>query len=342
MSDIETLVVTQTNQTVQQPSIASIVKPGRKPGIASLVKKRAPKQPKGLTVTFGADPECMILDRDTGLIVSSIPILQRDKHNPIDLGEDVKLFADNTLCEFNIKPAFTRDEFIANMRDALGRVQAHLGDRYHLHPQAAHDFTDAELMPSFGVDPREIGCTPSICMLREEVRVPTAFPDNMRTGSFHLHIGNADFKKKNDGRLLTYDSRHDTMKLVALYTGLGTVIMSKDETSRRRRAIYGRGHEGRTTKYGLEVRCGEPYPLRSPEMVGLVFDLTAHALTHVHNSTERDVLNAIDSFAVETTINDCDKDKALAILQATDLPTDLLARVQKDYGMPTLKDAWGF
>jgi hypothetical protein len=341
MSDIETPINQAIKQTDVQSIVKTIAKPGRKPGIASLVKKRAAKKSKVLTVTFGGDPECMILDRETGLIVSSIPILQRDKHNPIDLGEEVKLFADNTLCEFNIKPALDRDQFIANMRDALTRVQTHLGDRYRLHPQAAHDFTDAELMPSFGVDPREIGCTPSVCMLREEVRVPSEFPSNMRTGSFHIHLGNADFKGKNDGRLLTYDSRHDTMKLVALYMGLGTVVMSKDQTSQRRRAIYGRGHEGRITKYGLEVRCGEPYPLRSPEMVNLVFDLTAHALTHIHNGTEKDVVKSIDSFAVEAAINDCDKEKALAILKTTDLPSNLLARVQQDFGMPDLKQAWG-
>lgn len=321
--------------------------------ISDLLKKRVAPGTTDLKVTFGADPECTLIDTQTGSIVSAIPILKRDKHHPIDVGGGVSLFADSTLCEFNMRPASSKAEFIANLRDALSRVQGYLGDRYRLFPQAAHDFTDAEMQPyvdpaippeqrqSYTIVPTLIGCTPSVDMLRAELNQPEPFKDNMRTGSFHLHIGNADYAKENDGRLLTFNSRHDTVKLIALYMGLGTVIFSRDATSKRRRAIYGRGHEGRVTPYGLEARLGEPYPLRSPEMVELVYDLTEHALSHIKNRTEQDVLAQTDSFAVEKAINECDKDTAMAILKQTDLPADLMARIQKDYQMPDLKTAWG-
>ncbi len=327
-----------------RPNVAAIVKQAIKPKpskISDIVKgTRVKGKTLDLQILTGADPEAMIWSLDEGRIVSSVPILQRDKHNPIDLGNEVKLFADCTLCEFNIKPAADKTEFIANIRDALSRVQNHLGDRYRLYPQAAHDYTDAELEPSYGVDPRQIGCTPSVCGLERRLNMPEAFPSNMRTGSFHIHIGNAAYQGKNDGRLLTFDSRHDAVKLIALYMGLGTVVFSRDETSKRRRAIYGRGHEMRVTPYGLESRLGEPYPLRSPEMVGLVYDLTHHALSHIKNRTEKDVLGAIDSYAVEAAINGADKEAAMTILKATDLPSDLMTRIQQDYGMPDLKEAW--
>lgn len=347
---VKTPVKRPTRQTTRTkpkvasaPKVAELVKSFIKPKprkISEVVGRRIKGKSLALNILTGADPEAMIWDREEGRIVSAIPILKCGKHDPIDLGGGVKLFADCTLCEFNIKPAADKAEFVANIRDAMSRVQNHLGDRYRLFPQAAHDYADAEMQPAYGIDPQQIGCTPSICGLRETINLPAPFDSTMRTGSFHVHIGNAAYEGKNDGRLLTYDSRHDAMKLVALYMGLGTVVYSKDVTSQRRRAIYGRGHEMRQTPYGLEARLGEPYSLRSPEMVGLVYDLTHHALSHIRNRTEKDVLKIIDSHAVEAAINACDKGAALAILKTTDLPADLMARIQQDYGMPDVKEAW--
>lgn len=321
--------------------VKSLVAPGKKPGITSLVKKTKAKKQTALSVTYGADPECMVFDTELGRIVSAIPILKCGKHDPIDLGNGVKLFADNTLCEFGLSPSDDRSGFIQNMKDALSRVQEHLGDRYRLYPQAAHHFTDEEMVPSYGQDPTMVGCNPSVDCLKEAINMPKPFVNNMRTGSFHLHIGNADWKKNADRRLLTYDSRHDAIKLLNIYVGLGTVMFSKDNTSKDRRAIYGRAYEARITPYGCEYRTTEPYPLRSPDMVGLVFDLAEHAIQHIKNFTEKDIIGSVDLEEVGRVINECDAEAAKKILFKLDLTDDLRGRVSKDYGMPDLKAAWG-
>ncbi len=161
------------------------------------------------------------------------------------------------------------------------------------------------------------------------------------TGSFHLHIGNAAYQGKHDGRLLTYDSRHDTIKLLNIYVGLASVIFSRDETSILRRAIYGKAYEARMTPYGCEYRTTEPYPLRSPELAGLVYDLAHHALSHIKARTQQDVIKSVDLHAVGAAINACDKEAALTILSGLDLPADLLGRVKRDYGQPDWKASWG-
>lgn len=330
-----------------KPNVANLVKEAIKPKgrIEDLVRgggKRGKKVSDSLSVTWGADPECHIADlQQDGKIVSSIHILKRDKHDPIDLGNGVMLYADNLLGEFSLSPSDTKEEMLDRMKDAFTRIHEHLGDRYILVPKAAHLYPDDEMIPGFNIDPMAIGCNPSVDCLKESLNMPLPFSDNTRTGSFHIHVGNKAWQGKHDGRLLTFNSRHDAIKLLTIYLGLGSVIFSRDETSRDRRKIYGRAYEARVTGYGVEHRSTEPYPLRSREMTALVLDLAEHAINHIKTRTEQDIIKSVDLHAVGAAVNTCDKVAALAILSKLDLPSGLMARIQKDYGMPDLKAGWG-
>lgn len=349
MSSVIDAPIVQT----KAPRAARAARTSKPRGISDLVKKTAGprriadvvrgrgKLPSPFRATKGADPELHIWSVDEGRILSAIPVLKRDKHNPIDLGAGIKLYADCTLCEFSFPPSDTADEMMDRMKDAFGRIQDHLGDKYRLLPIAAHTYLDAELEPSWGVDPKQIGCTPHVDVYREAVIAPSMFPDNLRTGSFHIHLGNADYAKKHGGHLLGYDSRHATVRLMDIFVGCGSVIFDMDETSATRRRIYGASGSFRMTCYGLEYRPLSPGPLSSQETTRLCLDLTDHVLEHVRAGTEQDVIKMVNAEEVQLAINTCDKTLAEKVLVKAGLPSNLFARVKATYDLADFNKNWG-
>ncbi len=309
--------------------------------ISDLVKGGGKKQKLPFAATLGCDPECHLVDNDTGQIVSAIPVLQRDKHNPIDLGDGARAYFDNVLVEFGIAPSNTKEEMLERLKVALTRLHEHLGPRYSLLPRAGHVYSDAELAPSDLGNPWEIGCCPSVDCYREALVAPSAFPSNLRTGSFHIHVGNRDWQGEHDGRLLDYNSRHDMIKLLDVFVGLGSVLYDLDDTTPERRKLYGAAGSLRVTPYGCEYRVLSPGPLKSREMTNLTLDLTNHAISHIANRTEKDVLRLTDSAKVELAINTCDVALAESILTDVKLPADLMTRVKQTYPDVGIREGWG-
>ncbi len=322
---------------IKKPSvntdIARNIVNSRPKRIADLRKK------KPLLITLGADPECHILDIEAAKIVSAIPILQKDKHNPIILGNDVKLYADNCLCEFSFNPSKSVEEMLERIKDALTRIQNHLGERYMLLPIAGHFYSDEELMPSYDINPMEIGCDPSYDCYKICINNPSPFPDNMRTGSFHIHVGNQNWEN-GDERLISFDSRHDAIKLMDLYVGLASVIFDKDETTVARRKIYGQAGSFRRPDYGIEYRPLSPGPLKSQEQTKLVLDLTVHAINHISQGTEHDILDKTDPILVQKAINTCDRNLAISIINTLDIPNNLMMAIMKDYPAIDIRSGW--
>lgn len=290
----------------------------------------------------GGDPELFLVDlQQDGKLVSAIPILKHDKHDPIDLGDGIRFYSDGVGAEVAFPPSDTNDEMIERLRTAFTRMHEYVGSRYAFVAKAAHWFDDAELAPTEWGDPSAIGCSVSFSALTASVISSTSWPDNHRTGSCHIHLGNRDFQGDHGGHLLTFDGRHDAIKLFNVYVALASVVFSRDESSKTRRITYGLPYEMRPTVYGCEARTLDPYPLRSPELMRLVLDLTDHAMNQIKNGTERDVLGAVDLDAVGAAITQCDKEAAWDIVADLDLPTDMLTRIKKDYGQPDLKASWG-
>lgn len=305
------------------------------------IKVKGGAKSSDLRVTRAADPETSIFDIELNRIVSAIPILKCDKHNPIDLGAGVKLHADNTLCEFSFPPSDDKVGMLDRMEDAFARIHEHLGSRYRLMPVAAYRYTEEEMLPSFGISPMEVGCNPSFCAYTASVRNPVPFPDTLRTGSFHIHLGNAEWQSKRDDRMLTFDSRHDTIKLMDLFVGLGSVILDKDvEGSRERRKLYGQAGSLRPTPWGVEYRPLSPGPLKSREMTELILDLTDHVISHLAARTEKDALALVDPEMVQKAINQCDRALAEELLTKVNLPVSLMARLGETYLDCSIKEGW--
>lgn len=273
-------------------------------------------------VTLGGDPETFLTDRK-GNIKSSIPILKRDKYNPIvlDKNKKITLFADNSLGEFSFVYAKTKEEFISRYRDAFKKGQKYLGNDYRLLMQSAHTFEPNELEAAYGIDPQQIGCSPEYDFYRIEQKNLGPFENNMRSGSSHLHVGHPD--------LLDFTKRHEALRTLEIFLGCASVIWDNDESSVIRRQKYGQAGSFRPTGYGFEMRCLSNYMLNSPKLIGLAHDLIKHSLSHVFQGTHKEIIATINEENVKEAINKCNKSLAEKVLIEAKLPKPLMKQVSK-------------
>lgn len=299
--------------------------------------------------TFGADPELFLFDKRLNRVVSSIPILKRDKHNPIELGRGSKLYADNALVEIAFAPSNTKQDFINSLRTVFAETKKRLGNRYTLLPQAVHRYKKSELKDRLvyiengrkkEMTAWDIGCNPNFDIYRHAANMPKPFKDGMRTGSFHLHLGNKNYKTEPNGLLVPDFSKAEAVKLMDIFVGVSSILFDKDETAPARRKLYGKAGEFRPTPYGVEYRVLGNFALRSPELVSLVFDLTNHALSYMVKGNQNQILGKIDANRVIKTINNNDKKMAMKILSEANLPKDLMQRVNMNWEADFEK-AWG-
>ena len=70
-----------------------------------------------MNFTFGTDPEFMVVDRN-GNFRSAIGLVQGSRTNRIEIGE-YSFYYDNVLAECAVKPAGSKEEAVANIRQAL-------------------------------------------------------------------------------------------------------------------------------------------------------------------------------------------------------------------------------
>lgn len=284
---------------------------------------------KTLGFTLGSDPEMMLFDTVKGRIVSSIPVLQRDKHNPIDLGNGAKMYADNVLVETAFPPATTKEGFITTLRSVLSRMQDSIGENYRLIPQSSHVYPEDELQDKSA---KESGCNPNYDVYARTMNKPAPFSSGLRTGSFHIHVGHE--------KLLNPETKDKAIKLLDIYLGCGSVVFDRDDTSPARRALYGKAGEFRPTPYGVEYRVLGNFALRSPKTTELVVDLVVKAMEHIINGTEDRLIALIPEEDVVNSINNNMRGLAKSVLLRAGLDKETFARINRHYN-PTFYKAWG-
>lgn len=309
-------------------------------------------------ITLGSDPELMLCDLATGNIVSAVPVLKNSKHNPINLDQGVRLYADNTLMEFSVAPSETPGSAVMRMRDALRRIQRHLGKSFSFKAIASHNFDElppkpddelvikwlSDLVPPDAVAQEwQVGCKPNYCVYSPDTPRPQKpFTNNMRTGSFHIHIGNKNYRNPEENFLMTRESKIIAVKLMDIFVGCASIIFDKDETAPARKELYGKAGEYRETKYGIEYRVLSNFALRSPSTTALVFQLTKFAMDVASFAPLYEaVFSSIDESDVVCAINENDKKLASQILNDVELPWKFRSEIEKDrLTSPLLAHSW--
>lgn len=283
---------------------------------------------------IGFDPEYLLADK-TGKIVNAIPVIKRDKYNPIILGKDMKCYWDCTNLEHTVPVSSSKKEMIENLRAVFKGIQTKvLGDKYRLISQAAHKFSNEELKPK---ESWEIGCSPSYNVWDMCVTENAPFPDTTRTTAGHVHVSHPS--------LTDFDNRNRMVKLLDIVVGNSLIVMGCDKTSVMRRKLYGKSGEFRFSETGdgrLEYRVPDSFYLRSPETTELVYDLIDY--TFNLNGHGDKMIQSINIDEQRDAINNCKQNVSLSILKKIELSNPLLARVQKDYSYlkeDSMYSEWG-
>ena len=298
-----------------------------------------------LQLTLGSDPELMLADAKTAQIVSALRILKQDKRNPIHIEDGIKMYADNVLVEASFTPASSVEGVVNRLRCVLCSMQATLGNDYFLVPRASHVYGEAELGPKPAVmkgqlPPEwEIGCMPSQDVYSGQEHIPTPFADGLRTGSFHIHIGNANFTDPEEKMLLTRKSKEKAIRLMDIFVGCPSILFDKDPSSPARRALYGKAGNFRPTKYGVEYRVLGNYALSSPSLTELVYELTSLAMSKIEDGSADSIINSYDENDIQNAINNADLSMAADIVfRSLREHGKFLDRVMEAYVAPMITD----
>lgn len=296
-----------------------------------------PTKKTKLITTIGYDPEVMLYSKAEERIVSALPVLKNDKKTPIELGDGIKMYADNVLVEAAAPASETPEEALGTLRKAILRMRERLGADFSLLPKAAHLFDKDQMDDKKAW---EIGCSPNFCAYTGAVNDPKPFSSTLRTGSFHIHIGNADWEKCPPSRpLMNPISKMQAIRVLDIVLGCASVIFDKDPTSVQRRAIYGKAGEFRPTPYGIEYRVLGNYALRTPRLSLLAMQLAEYAMGFMRDGTAGDLVKAVSSDLVREAINTASPGKAALVLEYAKVPPHLMTEVLRA-DSPDFATAW--
>lgn len=253
-----------------------------------------------MSISFGADVEAFLVDRNTARFVPSCGLLGGTKEEPRDIGNGFHVQEDNVTLEFNVPASDTITDFIRTLTTAREQVGAFVrrdvGD-YSLSFMNAARFRTEELRSR---EAQTFGCMPELNALArgDAYDKPNIRSDSRwRYAGFHIHLG------FSPGAL---DVPHWVAAaffdaLMVDFTGRTGITLLTDPVDRdgnvRRHNFYGKPGAFRTTGYGeaypdgIEYRC---LGASAMEELGLV----QHCMGHIMPVFER--LCADSSLASET------------------------------------------
>lgn len=216
-----------------------------------------------MTVLVGADPEVFVKDKQ-GRFRSAHGLVPGTKEKPYPV-KDGAVQVDGMALEFNVNPAGTRDEFIHNIGSVLGQL-AGMVPKFSLEivPTAWFNGNHMRVQPKEAL---ELGCEPDFNAYTE---AENPRPDNnttMRTAAGHVHIGFTEGADVKDPEHMT--KCVTLVKHLDVFLGLPSLCWDKD---RQRRKMYGKAGCFRPKPYGVEYRTLSNAWLKSPELVGYIFD----------------------------------------------------------------------
>ena len=348
--------------TVEQHDLRTMLQPSNgksfrrnstmpKPSAAKA--KPAKRKSRALNLTWGYDPEQHLFDNEQGRIVSSILVLRQDKMDPIELGDGIRMYSDNMLCECAAPPCRSTEEATNQLRTVFGRMKERLGPRYRLEAKAAHVYDEDQIVkvenpriihPETGkphvMDPFAFGCDPNYDVYTTSERKVTPPNTGLRTGSFHIHIGDADMATREDSPLDGYRNKALAIRMMDIFVGCASVVMDKDDTTHIRKALYGKAGEFRQTSYGIEYRVLGNWFLRCPQATKAILDMAEHAMEVLRDGLAMDYVRSLSSETIQYAINNNNIPVAKTVLFSAGLPDRLWDAVDHDY-TADIANGWG-
>lgn len=183
---------------------------------------------------------------------------------------------DGMAVEYNIRPASTRDEFIAFIQAGLDFIP----NKFHasISQKSLVEFTPAFLQAQHPLS-TELGCEPDYNGWTGDINERPDEELPMRTAGGHVHVGYlADTGQEGDD---VFEFACGMARQLDYFLGLWS--MSIDKEGERRRALYGNPGAFRPKLYGMEYRVLSNFWIYKPELTGQVYDRTQAALHAYRN-----------------------------------------------------------
>lgn len=190
-------------------------------------------------VTIGADPELFIFNTKTGLPISAIGLIPGKKDKPYTKGmpKGFGVEIDCILGEFNIPPCSSKSEFIESIQYMKNWIRNYVKN---YDPDLDICCASSMLIPEDQLtDPGAhiIGCDRSFnAYLKRVMDRPEKYPDNVRNGAFHIHLGT----HCSDPAVVT-----TITKFFDLCCGVPSILVDRDTLRRR---CYGQAGDFRFQK----------------------------------------------------------------------------------------------
>lgn len=218
-------------------------------------------------IKIGCDPEVFAKD-ETGNFVSAHGLIPgtKEKPFPVELGA---VQVDGMAFEFNTDPALTRESFVQNVTGVFGALEQMLPSNLSLAPGIPVAHFTPDVFDSQPEAALELGCEPDYNAYTGKVNPrPDGSKGRMRTAAGHIHIGWTEGVEDPT----TGVHFNDCCNLIMLLDGLvGLDSLSYDDDVERRE-LYGMAGAFRAKSYGVEYRVLSNAWLRSPDLMGRVYD----------------------------------------------------------------------
>lgn len=230
-----------------------------------------------MDILVGADPEIFMFQN--GVPISAHGAIPGTKYEPYKV-KDGAVQVDGMALEFNIDPASTSEEFIANLTSVMATL-ASMVPGYDLVATPVAEFGN-EYIKTQPLEALILGCEPDFDAWKNGEINPRPNGDNpFRTGAGHVHIG---WTKDAD----IYDPEHINagimlVKQLDFFLGLPSMLY---DSAVKRRTMYGAPGAYRPKSYGVEYRVLSNAWLKDKKLMGWVFDNTIDGTKRLMNGDD--------------------------------------------------------
>ena len=253
---------------------------------------------KTKSISVGSDPEFFCYRE--GRVIASQGIVEGEKIEPYQLEHGGMCHRDNVLGEIGHPPAYTEDEFVHNLHQAIADVQSMI----------VHKGVEMLWIPFFDMPEDQLqhyeavvlGCEPDFdCWGLDNTDPPDPFKvGGMRSAGGHIHIG-FDYNDQ-------LENQRKCAMMADIYIGCGTVLYDNDD---RRRQLYGRAGHFRPKSYGIEYRTPSNVWVGNEELTRWIFRAAKKSAEEYQRAEAFDLEFGTE---VQRIINESDRAGAEALL----------------------------
>jgi len=268
---------------------------------------------------IGSDPEVFLHNKSTKEVVSAIPFIPGDKHDPYQiptLPEGHMIQTDNIMVEYCLPPTSDYRALIKSFRDCIAYTNNTIPSELEVVVKASANVSEQYLQDE---QAKRFGCDPDFNAWTDDLNNPPNSDTNLRTCGGHIHIGydNPD-----------YELSKKLIKALDIFLGVPSILLDPDKD---RKKMYGKAGAHRLKTYGVEYRGLSNFWLAEEELTQLVFNGVRMAIAMINSSESYlDKMSDTLQLKIQTCINTGDEELAQQLVHQLSL-SSLLAGSTKVY-----------